>query len=177
MKRFIVIVILSMFLLSCAHAISKKHRTVAVKDVPFRIAKANIEKYKGSIFIWGGFIAAVRNTEEGDYLEIVHNPTDKYGYVLDTDVSDGRFLALSKDELDPLIYERGRVLTVAGELIGEKKVKTRKDKEYVYPVIEIRELRLWKEEPLLYWDYYWWHYWPDCRLWGCYPYGPFPPYY
>lgn len=163
-------------MLSCAHAISKKHRAIAIRDVPFRTVKADIGNYTGSMFIWGGFIAAVRNTEEGTYLEVVQNPIDKYGYVLDTDVSGGRFLALSEEDLDPLIYERGRVLTIAGELKGDKKVKIRKDKDYVYPVLEIIELNLWKEDPIFYYDYIWWNYWPDCRMWGCYPYGPYPPY-
>lgn len=177
MNRLAVLAIISMLMLSCAHAISKEHRAIAVRDVPFKTVKANIEQYKGSMFVWGGFIAAVRNTEEGNYLEIVQNPTDKYGYVMSTDVSGGRFLALSEEELDPLIYERGRILTVAGELAGEKKIKIRKNKEYVYPVIDIRELYLMREETITYYDYIWWNYWPNCRLWDCYPYGPFPPYY
>jgi outer membrane lipoprotein len=177
MKRIALLALISILVLSCAHAISKEQRAVAVRDVPFKTVKASIDKYKGSMFIWGGFIAAIRDTEDGTYLEIVQNPTDKYGYVMDTDVSGGRFLAHSEEDLDPLIYERGRVITIAGELIGEKKVKIRKDKEYVYPVIEIRELHLLKEEPIFYYDYFWWNYWPNCRLWGCYPYGPYPPYY
>jgi outer membrane lipoprotein len=157
--------------------ISKETRTQAVKDVPFRIVKENIEKYKGSVFIWGGFIVRTRNTPEGTFIEVVQNPIDRYGSIVDTDISEGRFLALHKKYLDPLIYEKGRLITVAGTLIDSKKI-TRKKVEYVYPVLEVKELYLWKEEPIYlpyyrYWDLYpfWWHdpWWYD-------PYYPPPPY-
>jgi outer membrane lipoprotein len=100
--------------------------------VPFRTVRENIEDYVGKQFVWGGFIARNRLTDEGTYLEVVQNPTNRYGRVVDTDMSEGRFLVFSKREMDPLIYEKGRVVTVAGTL-KEAKTVTINGREYTYP--------------------------------------------
>ncbi|MEJ2324804.1 MAG: Slp family lipoprotein [Nitrospirota bacterium] len=90
--------------------------------------------------------------------EVVQNPLDRYGAVTNEDVSGGRFLVRSGRFLDPLIYEKGREVTVAGVLKGS--TKRRMDgASYTYPVLEPREIYLWREE-----EYY---YGP-----GYYPYGP-----
>jgi outer membrane lipoprotein len=160
----------SLFLLSCAHVISKETREVAVRDVSFRVARMNTEKYTGSVFIWGGFIANIKRVEEGTLMEVVQNPIDRYGIITDTDVSGGRFLAMYKGELDPLIYERGRLITIAGELTGTKKLKQNGD--YAYPVLEVREVHLWKEEQAYYPYYQDRYYYPPY-----FPHYPWWPYY
>lgn len=165
----------SVFLVvSCTYVISKESRNQSVKNVSFGDMAANIEKYTGSTFIFGGFIVKTVSGPEGTWLEIVQNPADKYGNILSTDSSDGRFLALSKSHLDPLIYEKGRLITLAGELSGTKKGSIGQ-MEYLYPVLNVKEIYLW-EETLTYPYYYyswpsspWWY--DPWRMW----YGPYYP--
>jgi len=161
--RIAAFMISALLLASCAHVISEEYSASALSDVSFRSVRKDIDKYKGSLFIWGGFIVKTTRTETGSEIEIVQNPLDKYGHIIDPDKSQGRFIVLHPGELDPLIYARGRLITVAGELIGGRKI-TIEEKTYTYPLLESRELYLW-------WDDLYYSYPP-------YPYDPlwFPRY-
>jgi outer membrane lipoprotein len=177
MKRTFVLIILVSMMASCAHVISEEVRADALKAVHFKAVRKDIEKYKGSTFIWGGFIVKTKATDEGTEIEIVQNPIDKYGDIPDPDVSYGRFIALHPEELDPLIYERSRFVTVAGELVEERKV-LRKNREYVYPVLKVKELHLWREEAILYMQYpVYWDYPYGMKSYRDRPYGIHPYYY
>lgn len=176
MKRYLLYLLFVLLLASCAHAISEGLRKEAVTDVPFSAVRMNIEDYKGRTFVWGGFIVNTVSKDEGTYMEVVQNPLNRYGRIVDTDVSGGRFLGFSEKQLDPLIYEKGRLVTVAGELTGSLQAE-RDGTTYLYPVLRLMEIRLWKEEPLYppdywYWDRYpYWWYGP----WGYWPYYHPPP--
>lgn len=175
MRRLWAVIAVAVMLSSCTYAISKETRQTAVKDVAYTTVKGDIEKYKGSVVIFGGFIARTHMTPEETWLEIVQNPTDKYGNIVDNDASEGRFIAIYNGTLDPLIYEKGRLVTIAGELRGTQKGKIGQF-EYEYPALIIKEIYLWREEVpysayyMPYQPYPWWYYDP-WRSW----YGPYWP--
>ena len=161
------IIVFSLIFAGCAPVISKGLRGAA-EDVPFEEVQQHPEKYLGKTFIWGGFIAKTENTEEGYFLEVVQNPIDGYGRVIDKDKSGGRFLAFTKKHLDPLIYKKGREITVGGILTESRKQPLGKT-EYNYPVLDNKELYLWSEESYYYfYDYP--YYYPG------YPYYPQDPF-
>lgn len=179
MKKIIFLIAVVFLVSSCAHVISKPVREQARTDIPFIAIKENIDKYKGTVFILGGVIITTINTEEGSIIEAIQTPVDRYGSIIDTDKSSGRFMAIEKGYLDPLIYKKGREITIAGELIGSRKKKIG-EIEYTYPFFEIKEVYLWKEEkgyyyyppaypPYMYRYPYWWY-----DPWWYGPYYP-PP--
>lgn len=150
------LMVTAVFLLSsCVHVISKPmvQEAAGTRGVPFTAVIKDIDGFRGKTFIWGGFIVSTENTGEGTYIEVVQNPIDGYGRIKDPDQSGGRFLAFSDSQLDPLIFGRGRELTVAGELVGKKK-RSFGDTEYVYPVIQIKEQHLWREINQYSYDYF-----------------------
>ena len=86
--------------------------------------------------------------EQGSVIEATFVPVDSHGYLKTAMHGEGRFLATypkSKGMLDPLIYKRGREITLAGEFVGLRKGRIN-EMEYVYPLFEIKEIYLWKEE-------------------------------
>jgi outer membrane lipoprotein len=174
----VVIVIAALLICSCAHTISKDIREGARLDVSFKSVKKDIGKYTGSTFIWGGFIVGTKRTEEGTEIQIVQNPVDSQGHIIDLDISYGRFIALHEGELDPLIYQRDRLITVAGELVGGREATLGK-KPYTYPLLRISEIYLWKDELLMHPpDYGYWG--PPYRRIGPWRrplFGPYPPYH
>ena len=175
MRRLFGIIVIALFTASCAYVISKDVRKQAVKGVSYSMMKENIGIYNGSVFIFGGFIAKSLSNAEGTWLEIVQNPTDKYGNITSTDFSEGRSLALYKGHLDPLIYEKGRLLTIAGELTGTQKGSIGQ-MEYTYPIFTIKEVYLWQEQTAYFpYDYNY----PPSNPWGYDPwrwwYGPYFP--
>ena len=76
----------------------------------------------------------------------------------DVDESEGRFLALNSGYLDVAIYNRGRKVTVAGEVQG-KKIQRLGEIDYTYPLISAKGIHLWpveKEDRFYFYPY--WHY-------------------
>ena len=179
MRRALIIIFALSLLSSCA-AISKETRSKALY-VPFPEVKDNIDKYKGSLFIWGGSIVKTELTNQGAIVEVVQKPVNKYGEIVDEDISGGRFLALYKGHLDPMIYRKQRDITVAGTLIGREERKIG-ETTLVYPVLEVVELYLWKEPtyyepPYYYYPPYWYYPWGSPYIYPYpypYPYNP-PP--
>lgn len=162
---------------SCTYVISKPMRQQARTDVSFGALRGNLDKYKGAIFILGGVIVTTKNTDEGSIIEAVQTEVDKYGSIIDSDRSSGRFMAIDKGYLDPLIYKKGREITIAGELIGSRK-KMIGEREYIYPLFEIKEIHLWKEERGYYYPPYLYPpYWYRYPSWWYDPwwYGPYYP--
>lgn len=183
MKRLLSLIIITVFISSCAHVISRQSREKARTDVSFSFLQKNIDKFIGSTFIFGGVIINIQNTDEGTIIEARHSPIDFQGAIIDPDVSEGRFMAMFNGYLDPLIYKKGREITIAGELIGSRE-KTIGEIQYSYPLFAIREIFLWKEKKEFYayppppypYPYYWYrppYWWYD--PWWYRPY--YPPVY
>lgn len=170
MYRFIMSTVAVLLLSGCAPVISGEYLQKA-KELGFDQIRENPEANINSIFILGGTIADIEITPEGTELEVVQHPVSRYGDIMDRDISQGRFLLKTQKQLDPLIYRKGRLITVAGELIGTK-TRLLHGKEYRYPVLEAKEIHLWKRHrqaptpyifnpafyPLYYYEYpYYWY--------------------
>lgn len=184
MKRIAVIMSLAVLAASCAHVISQDIRQTAVQGVPFGEVRDNIGKYRDMVFIWGGFIVKTEATDRKTVVEVVQNPLDSFGRVVDTDVSQGRFLAEYPGRLDPMIFKNERLVTVAGRLVGSRK-QAIDGREYLYPVLEVIEIHLWKEgKPYYYPPYYRGYpyysdpfydpFYYDPLFYRGYPYGHYP---
>jgi len=134
---------------------------------------ADSQAYEGDTVIWGGTVIKTQNTPRGSLLFILETPLGSRDYPEDADASAGRFIAKTDHFLDPLVYAKGRKVTVAGKVIGARTIANRKTKlSYTYPVVQVEQLHLWKQKaplpPLP--SYYYWDAWPD-PIWG------FPGYY
>lgn len=100
------------------------------------------DSYKGKWVMLAGVIVGSRTDKDGStYIEVVQKPADSRGRPLRTDETGGRFIAVSKQFLDPAVYRGGRVITVVGEVIGDT-IKPLGETAYRYPLLEVRALRL-----------------------------------
>jgi len=157
---------------SCAPTISKQLRQQVEPGLTFARLAADPEAYKEKIIILGGVIAQTTPKPGQTELEIVQKKLDYFNEPESTDASEGRFLVIADGFLDPLIYQKDRRITVAGEVLGAE-VRPLGEVEYHYPVIKAREMKLWPKfkptPPPPYWGYpyYWGPYY-----WG--PWGPGP---
>jgi outer membrane lipoprotein len=130
----------------CASTISREVRSQAEAsgDLPLRQVLGSPERYEGKVVIWSGTVLEAKNTPEGTLLKVLQKPADYQDKPKVTDVSEGRFLALERRYLDPAIYSKGRAVTVAGKIVG-KQALPQGDVEYVYPLLEVKDLQLWPE--------------------------------
>lgn len=145
----------------------------SLKNVPFSVVKNNPQKYYDKPLLWGGKITNCSNSEEGTLFEILHLPLENDGHPSETDNSEGRFLAKSKNFLDCAVYAKGRYLTVIGRFKGLKEGKI-DQMPYSFPLLETEATYLWKKRVKTY-PYPYWR--PSIWLWYGHPnwwfeYGP-----
>lgn len=161
MKKLLLFSMLLTMLCSCAHVISPENRENALSSVSLSEIRAHADKYAEKTFIFGGVIADTISTEEGSEIEVVQLRLDEWGYVSSDDRSEGRFIVTAKNHLDPLIFSKGREVTISGVLIGKRTQKLG-NKDYDYPLFRSKEIHLLPKKA---------HYYP----YNDYRYGP--PYY
>jgi len=143
---FLFILISSLWFQGCA-PISKELRARADQTLTFQQVFDNPEAYKGKMVIWGGEIIRTLNQKDKTTLiEVLQRPLGWREEPKRTDDSGGRFLVLTESFLDPHIYRRGRAITVAGEILGEK-IRSLGEVEYRYPLLLSKQIHLW-------WEYY-----------------------
>lgn len=143
--RILLLMLTAIVFAGCAHAISKEYRDAASSGVSVEDIFRDPEANRGMGILIGGIIAGSANTNEGTYLEVVEKPLNRYGRPVDADISRGRFFILYAGYLDPLIYGKGRIITIAGEVRGRKSGVIG-SADYQYPLIQSRELHLFKED-------------------------------
>ena len=177
MYKKVLIIGLGFFLIGCAHVVSKETLSQVDKTITFGDLKKRPSAFKGEMVLFGGVIVGSIIKEEGTLLEIYQTKLDPQGEPVDLDRSQGRFLAFYKGFLDSEIYRKGRRVTVAGIVEGERTGKLG-EIDYPYPYLMVKEIYLWKdEEPYRYEPYPWgpwypWDPWGDPHwFWGPrYPY-------
>jgi outer membrane lipoprotein len=184
MKRIVIIVIGSLMLYACTPVLNRELMQAGARNVPLSQVRENPDANKGKLFIFGGVIVETKITDAGSQIEVLSVPVSNLGYLSDREQYGGRFLALyprTSGMLDPLVYKKGREITLAGTNI-ENRQGTIDEMEYVYPVFEIKQIYLWEEQrdyyvvpayPYYYYSYPypygWYDPWYDPWWWGPYP--------
>ena len=145
MRSGLSVLLISIFLLTgCSTVISEQSRKLVNTDASFKAIKESPENYIGKNVMLGGRIANIRNSGEGAQLEIVEFQLTSQHYPEDRSHSYGRFLATNSSYMEPLIFKSGMLITLVGEIKGEK-IQRLDDMDYRYPVIALREWYLWPE--------------------------------
>ncbi len=91
---------------------------------------------------WSGVIANITNQANQTRLEVVYFPSGSNGRPAVSDQTKGRFVAYIRGFLDPMVYQRGKSVTVLGELTRAEVGKV-DEYEYRYPVIKDARVYLW----------------------------------
>ncbi|MGB9628857.1 MAG: Slp family lipoprotein [Thermodesulfobacteriota bacterium] len=180
MKIRVLELLLFLFLLTlsgCAHVISKDLRRKSDPSLTLSHVRQNPDAFKGKMVVWGGEVIETFNQKDGTtQIEVFQRSIGWRGEPKVTVPSEGRFLILSDQYLDPYLFCKGRKITVAGEILGEK-TKAIGEMEYRYPLLSSRQIYLWPEYDYYPYPYYydpWWPY-PYWRFgFGYYYYRPYP---
>jgi outer membrane lipoprotein len=147
--------------------------------LPFLQVKAAPDSLKGQAVVFGGKVLTGRRLKDGTRIEILQLPLDRStrpGY--DLTQSQGRFIAFQREFLDPATLPPGTRVTVTGEISGSVTLPL-DETDYTYPVINIKQLRVWTKSedvpprihpyyysgPGPYWGPYWSPYWRPWPYW------------
>jgi outer membrane lipoprotein len=145
MKRLSLALLSVVFLAACASI--PQQISNAPEDSPTVAAvRATGERFKGTQVRWGGTIANVENRKSQTLMEIVSRALNDVARPIDSDQSQGRFLAQFEGFLDPAIYSKGRDITVVGTVDGQQ-TRTIDEYRYRYPVVNVESYYLWQQLP------------------------------
>lgn len=169
-------------LAGCAHVISDESRRLVDPTVSYPSLKESPDSYTGKHVMLGGVIVGIKNSREGTQLEVMEVRLDESGMPEDAFRSEGRFLAVTDRFLDSMIFKPGRLITLVGAVKGKKALPL-DEVDYIYPLIAIKEIHVWKSydyeqgypyplPPPYYYDPYYYGHWP-----GPYWYRPLGPIY
>ena len=116
---------------------------LADRAVTFREVADAPDSYQGKIVVFGGEVLKAKRLKDGTQIELLQLPLDKGERpILDRQQSQGRFLAIQQEFLDPATIVQGTQMTIVGELT-KAKVEHLDDVEYRYPVVIVKHLHAW----------------------------------
>ncbi|MGD8508883.1 MAG: Slp family lipoprotein [Syntrophobacterales bacterium] len=128
---------------SCS-VISSQVRKEAEPPVEFKTLMKEANAYVGRTVIVGGYILATDKLADKSVIVTLQAPLGFRSEPKSRDKSQGRFIVVHKDFLDPAVYRKGRKITVAGYVFGittEDEVRC----PNTCLNIESREIHLWPE--------------------------------
>ena len=168
--RLCLFCVLLLFSTGCATSQESVDSTQS-PQVTFTQVKAAPDSYKNQIVTWGGEILSARRLKEGTRIEILQLPlTSSLQPTMELSKSQGRFVALQREFLDPATIPAGTFVTVTGEVAGSITLPL-DETEYAYPIVELKTLKVWvrvEDQPIRvrpyigpgpYWGPYWSPYW------------------
>jgi outer membrane lipoprotein len=111
-------------------------------QISFLQVKAAPDSYRGQSVLFGGEVLSARRLKDGTRIEILQLPLDRSGEPgTDRMKSQGRFIAMQRDFLDPATIPPGTRLNVTGEVTGSTTLPL-DETEYNFPVIESRHIQV-----------------------------------
>jgi outer membrane lipoprotein len=146
--------------LACSSPISRSVRRELDPDIPFQQLQEQPASFEGKRVLLGGEIIQTYNKQEGTTIEVLQKRLNRWGRPRDEDDTEGRFLVFTERFLDPVVYSRGRKITIAGIVLGGH-VEKIGEVDYVYPLLRAIEVHLWKDpsSPVFVYPYPVWYYW------------------
>ncbi len=115
----------------------------AANQITFSQVKEAPDSFKGQTVMFGGQVLNARRLKEGTRIEILQLPLDRSGQPgYDLTQSQGRFVAMHRDFLDPATLPYGTLVTVTGQVAGSITLPL-DETEYTHPIIDIADLRVW----------------------------------
>jgi outer membrane lipoprotein len=140
--RLLVIGIL-LVALGCASTEGTGDASGASSTIAFQQVKAAPDSFRGQSVVFGGEVLAARRMKDGTRIEILQLPLDRSGYPgNELTQSQGRFVAIQREFLDPATIPYGTRVTVSGEVTGTITLPL-DETEYTYPVVEAKHLQVW----------------------------------
>jgi len=161
MKRMMMGLVLLTALGGCASRIPPQIREAPANSPTEQVVRGHVQQFVGTPVRWGGSIGAVENRAAETWVEIVSRPLQGNGRPEEELDSSGRFLARYTGFLDPMIFTKGRLITVTGKVEGEEQRPIGKF-VYSFPVVAIGSYYLWPplppapRYPPSYWNDPWW---------------------
>ena len=98
------------------------------------------------MLVFGGEVLKAKRLRDSTQVELLQLPLENGEEpTFDRQQSQGRFLALQQEFLDPATLIEGTRVTIVGEVSGAKTDRL-DDTEYRYPTLIVKHLHIWPIE-------------------------------
>ena len=144
-----------LILSSCAESAHQVSRNAGHIDVPPELEKqidtsvtfADLQaapgNYVGRVVMVGGVVIKAKRTKDQTEIEVLQLPAEGGGpSTTDRLRSEGRFLAVREEFLDPATVPPGTPITVIGVVSGST-TRPLDETDYTYPILDIKHLIDW----------------------------------
>jgi outer membrane lipoprotein len=123
------------------------------RNVSFLQLKQSPQAYIGRLVVLGGEVLVIKRSKDQSRMEVLQLPLDSsLRPVADRITSQGRFLAIQKEFLDPATVPAGTPVTIIGDVTGTTTLPL-DEIQYVYPTLNVRHLRVWERTQPPYYTY------------------------
>jgi outer membrane lipoprotein len=113
-------------------------------SLTFGELKASPASHAGKVVLVGGEVLKAKRLPEGTLIEVLQLPMERGEPVTEDDQSQGRFLALQKEFLDPATLADRPHVTIVGEVTGAKTQRL-DESDYTYPLLDIKHMKVWQD--------------------------------
>jgi len=126
----------------CANPFPQDLLAKVEKNITYQAFQDEPAQYDGKLMMFGGEIVETKNVQDGAWIFVLQKPLDGEGRPKWDAESGGQFLIMTKSQLDPVAFRRGRSITVIGVVNGSTPQPLR-GTEYWYPLLVAQQLQLW----------------------------------
>lgn len=112
-------------------------------EASFQQIQQDIDPFRGKTVLWGGVIINTDVRGNGTFIKVLETNLDYETMPVKLDNPNGRFIIYKSGFLDPAVYKQGRKITVIGTITG-KEIDPVGSIKYAYPVVEAKDLYLWR---------------------------------
>lgn len=141
--KIALMIVLVVLLGGCAHVMSESGLKLVDRSLAYSEIRKNPEVLAGRQVLIGGVIAGIKSSGDVIMLEVAQLELLNNGVPDESSQSGGRFLAVSSELLDPVIFRPGSFVTIIGEIKG-KKIQKLESVDYPYPLISVKEMRIFR---------------------------------
>ncbi len=138
------------------------------RSLTLGVLRGDPDRYRQARVVLAGEIISTRPTTGPTEIEVLARPLGESDAPRRTDQSEGRFLVVAPDFLDPAVYASGRRVSVVGTVTGTED-RSLGERSYPYVVIRPDQIYLWARDfaggpypyagPYPYYRPYWPYYW------------------
>lgn len=144
MRRLLLLALVGTALSGCASVFSGQMLQGVDRSLTVGVLRSDPDRYRNARVVLAGEIIDTRPRAGSTEIEVLARPLGDGDAPRRTDETDGRFIMVAPDFLDPAVYARGRRVSMVGAVIGGEErplgdqpyryVLTRPDQIYLWPL-------------------------------------------
>jgi outer membrane lipoprotein len=142
MRRAALLLATVTLLAGCASVFPKEKLAGVDRSITLGVLRSDPDRFRQARVVLGGEIIETRPKSGSTEIEVLSRPLGESDAPRRTDASDGRFVVVAPDFLDPAVYAPARRLSVVGTVTGSED-RPLGEHPYRYVIVAVDQLYLW----------------------------------